>query len=300
MQDRCVTYIYGYHESGRGENVGFVKLIRYHCSDGDNLEINIGIKNYSKETKTEYKIYFLSKESDSFSSDLLDEGQSIRGKNDMALFRYRVKWDNPCKTNKSISKYCGIVIVDDGEEIYAGFWKDVLFDYKKWILNNKRYENNNINNKKVNTEKYDENNKNNTPKIDINKENIKIDDKNNKEKVENKDLFENHDEIPVLVDGQIVKGVKISPRDIGQLSISNWHLGKNSFLNHGYFIYKYLLYGIVNLNGSQKCVIGVPSIYSRREKYLANMFGFRQFVPAKRCKCMAGNFGYWIAEVISE
>lgn len=279
--DRWITYIFGYHESGKGGNVGFAKIVRKVFNGGDYAEIEIGIKNYSLETKTEYKIYLVRKAGQTLKRDLLDEGKSCCRKNDLAGFRYRVRWDDPCKSGSKMMDYAGIVIVDDGDEIYAGFWKDIEFDCKKWAcLCNE--------------------------KSTCTKENVKTVPTAAHFSEKQKDLgdieffFENNDKLPVFMESQIVKGVKIKPKDIGRLNMSNWHLGNNSFLNHGYFRYRYLLLGMVKIGDGEKCVIGVPSVYSYKEKYLANMFGFRQFVPAKKCKYMAGNFGYWILEVTSE
>ena len=80
--------------------------------------------------------------------------------------------------------------------------------------------------------------------------------------------------------------------------IGNWKLGSNSFLTHGYYIYKYLLLGKMRFDdGIYHMVLGVPGVYSNREKYMANMFGFDQFVPVKNNGTRTGEFGYWVVEV---
>ena len=91
---------------------------------------------------------------------------------------------------------------------------------------------------------------------------------------------------------------RIHPRDIGKLDIRNWKLGVNSFLTHGYYTYQYLLLGKLRFDGgSDRAIIGVPGVFSNREKYLANMFGFEQFIPIKKTGVKTGEFGYWIVEI---
>lgn len=80
--------------------------------------------------------------------------------------------------------------------------------------------------------------------------------------------------------------VKITPNDIGLLDMNNWKLGINSFLTHGYYSYRYILLGRLvfdqnNMN-DKRYVIGVPGIYSSREKYLADIFGFGRFIMADK------------------
>ena len=47
----------------------------------------------------------------------------------------------------------------------------------------------------------------------------------------------------------------------------------------------------------EKVVIGVPGVFTNKERYIANMFGFGQFIPVKREKLITGKFGYWVSEV---
>lgn len=130
---------------------------------------------------------------------------------------------------------------------------------------------------------------------------------NNQEMQENKscidvcrEMLDTFPRLPLFADSQFVECVKIVPHDIGRLAMSNWKLGINSFLSHGYYHYRYIMMGKVKFERKEAYVIGVPGVYTNKEKYLANMFGFNIFVPAKRTKLMTGNFGYWISEILTE
>ena len=57
--------------------------------------------------------------------------------------------------------------------------------------------------------------------------------------------------------------------------------------------------GRVNFEDKEVYVIGVPGVFTNKEKYLANMFGFNVFIPVKRTETLTGNFGYWISEIVS-
>lgn len=92
--------------------------------------------------------------------------------------------------------------------------------------------------------------------------------------------------------------MKIAPQDIGKLDMANWKLGVNSFLAHGYYKYQYLMLGKVKMNKAELHVIGVPGIFTNKERYLANMFGFRVFIPVRKTKILTGNFGYWVSEIV--
>ena len=70
-----------------------------------------------------------------------------------------------------------------------------------------------------------------------------------------------------------------------------WKLGVNSFLAHGYYKYQYLMLGKVKMNKAELHVIGVPGIFTNKERYLANMFGFRVFIPVRKTKILTGQRG---------
>lgn len=130
---------------------------------------------------------------------------------------------------------------------------------------------------------------------DIGDKNYDID-KNYAENID--DMLKYYPKLPMYGSVGLTDCVRIQPKDIGKLDIGNWKLGSNSFLSHGFYIYKYLLLGKMRFeDGIYHMVLGVPGVYSNRERYMANMFGFDQFVPVKNNGMRTGEFGYWIVEV---
>lgn len=115
-----------------------------------------------------------------------------------------------------------------------------------------------------------------------------------------REMLSTYPKLPLFAGSQILDGVKIVPQDIGKLDMANWKLGVNSFLSHGYYKYQYLMLGKIKMNKAETYVIGVPGVFTNKERYLANMFGFRVFVPVKKTKIMTGNFGYWVSEIVGK
>lgn len=102
---------------------------------------------------------------------------------------------------------------------------------------------------------------------------------------------------PFDYDG-ISEVLTIRPQDIGQLPRENWVYGNNSFLLHGYYNFRYLiLIRLQNEGGQPRYLIGVPGHYYNSEKYMANMFGFPNFVLSKKQPPNDGRFGYWYTDV---
>lgn len=111
-------------------------------------------------------------------------------------------------------------------------------------------------------------------------------------------MLAEYPKLPMYHVTELFDCVRIHPKDIGKLDMRNWKLGVNSFLTHGFYTYQYLLLGKMRFdNGIEHPIIGVPGVYSNREKYLANMFGFEQFIPVKKTGTKTGEFGYWIVEL---
>ncbi len=94
----------------------------------------------------------------------------------------------------------------------------------------------------------------------------------------------------------------IRPQDIGLLPRENWGYGNNSFLLHGFYNYRYLIFARVGdeKHTRARYILGVPGHYYSNEKYMASMFGFPHFVLAKTQPAQDGRFGYWYADVRME
>ena len=79
---------------------------------------------------------------------------------------------------------------------------------------------------------------------------------------------------PVQVNDE-VSAIQIELSDLRELPKCYWYLGNNSFLLHGFFNYRHLLFGRLP---DGKWFIGVPGIYARQERVMASVFGFPRFM----------------------
>ncbi len=110
-------------------------------------------------------------------------------------------------------------------------------------------------------------------------------------------IFENYPRIYPFEDNEITMCVKIEPKDIGFLPMSTWVLNSNSFLLHGYYCYRHLIFARINDKYGSRYILGVPGIYHNREQFMARMFGFEQFKSIRKRELRQGDFGYWYITV---
>lgn len=278
QQGRWISYIYKYKENVRFKNVGFVKVQKLSDNDFEKARIQIGLKN-PMSYDVDYDI-FLVKDNQAF---YVDHFWVCKNENDTIVKRLELPWNDCINKGQAISEYDGLLL--KGESFYAGMWKEDMFDIAQIRLI------------------YQEN--------ETLEKNITIEEKTIEEKTieeasatltsETTDIceymIEKYPPLENIYNDVYKKCVRIEPNDIGLLPIENWSFAVNSFLSHGYYRYKYLMLGKAVIGDDEKYVLGVPGIYSNKEKYLANMFGFKLFVPIDSEGLMTGKFGYWLSEI---
>ena len=86
--------------------------------------------------------------------------------------------------------------------------------------------------------------------------------------------------------------VKMDLRDFKMMPKKFWCLANNSFLLHGYFNYRYVLFGYMG-EENKKWFVGVPGFFQNQEQLLAGIFGFPEFRTKQECLQKTGEFGYW-------
>lgn len=94
----------------------------------------------------------------------------------------------------------------------------------------------------------------------------------------------------------IVASVRIEPKDIGKLPMEFWYLANNSFLLHGYYYYRHLLFLKMERNKEYQYCIAIPGLADKKQEFMANLFGFQQFIPINNKT--TENFGYWWQKLI--
>ena len=90
---------------------------------------------------------------------------------------------------------------------------------------------------------------------------------------------------------------KIQRKDLARLPRCEWKLSNNSFLLHGYYNYRHLVF----LDDGEWLRLGVPGIYHPREAKAAAAFGFAEFIRRRDIEVELADeeadeqeeFGYW-------
>lgn len=275
QQGRWVSYIYRYRNGVRCENAGFIKVQRIAHRLSDDVRIQIGLK-LCKKRACDCKVYLLH---DTYRTEYLHEIHFAAEERDTIMSRIEIPWDNPLGDGTSIEGYDGLFFLCDDGEMLTGMWNEYEVQLKAIT--------DNMNKKVENTDET------------VQQE---LEEVSATEQITEswQTILDTYPRLPLFTDSQLLECVKIVPQDIGKLAIGNWKLGVNTFVSHGYYHYRYLMLGRVKFDSGECIVIGVPGVFTNKEKYLANMFGFDTFVPAKKSNVLTGNFGYWVSEVRRE
>ncbi len=111
-------------------------------------------------------------------------------------------------------------------------------------------------------------------------------------------LFKNADYIDAFDNDYYYDCIEISPEQLKALPADDINITGNSFLIHGYYNFRHLLFGRVreNDNGTHY-FIGIPGMYCNRERFMASMYGFGNFKKSHRSDYTNPYFGYWYQEI---
>lgn len=288
MQDRWVSYIFRYKDNRKCENAGFVKVMRTSKGNIEQAKLEIGLKLF-KPLMCRCRVYFIYGERELVLMDELLIGPEEK---DVISIKKIVNWKNFLKDGCTPGDYAGILFtVDDGDTLMS-LWRDRNIEIQNLqvapaidIIPMPEY-----------LKKYEEEEQREAAEEpDQKPENAVAEPKDHIE-----ELLRNGIKLPLFMDSPFTDCIKIVPQDIGKLPMANWKLGQNSFLTHSYYRYKYIMLGKVNYGGGETLVLGIPGVYTNKEKYLANMFGFSLFIPVKKADTKTGCFGYWVWEVMRQ
>lgn len=106
-------------------------------------------------------------------------------------------------------------------------------------------------------------------------------------------LLENYPVLTPFEGEEDILCIRMELRDLRVLPKRYWYLGNNSFLLHGFFNYRYLIFGVEEKEEAKKWFIGVPGVFQSQEKVMASIFGFPEYKSEKKSGQKTGQFGYW-------
>lgn len=303
---RFITYIYAYENGEKNRNVGFAKIeVR-----GDNCRIEVHLRDlFGAPEKSE--IYFFHEKEGKLICYPIGEVILSTGKSD---FNLGCKTTNIGESKKDYSDMEGIVIKDRQDMLYLTRWIDgekLAISLEKMKIYHPEAEKSEEKEDEKNSEENDEE----KSESHIVAENIENDKKviedENKEKMEEhiEPFYEAEPDLQVtevpmrnvfpqyglqdvwekmkdkkqklsLYKDQKIECLKIELKDLRDLPKDYWYLGNNSFLLHGFFNYRYLVWGKLS---DDQFFLGIPGIYQQQERVMAAIFGFPEFIVEREC-----------------
>lgn len=325
---RLVSYIYLYDKGIKVKNSGFAKI---ECKDNI-LRIKMNLKGAFNNYYEQWQVYLLAEENNEILGIYLGEmkgkgtsaefqmicsanniGGTTKSFDDLkglavtttGVKKYATFWKDTNITIENFRRY------EDkaSDKTYTSFEKkkndssDVYQNELLKAMSVGSKEENNSNNGKVEDKQeektvviqVDSQKDGKQQEIIENREDLQ--EKNiKKEEIQEVNLNENwnkflmqYNRIHPFTDKDEIQCIKIELKDLKILPKSQWILSSNSFVLHGYYNYQYLVLGKVN----NKFILGVPGVFSNKEKLVAGIFGFNDFKPAQVSEYKTGRFGYW-------
>ncbi len=94
-----------------------------------------------------------------------------------------------------------------------------------------------------------------------------------------------------FTDGVLEDCRRISMADLKCLDPRDQGMQNNRFVQHGYQMFGHLL--LAKITRNSQYILGVPGMYQKQEKFMADMFGFHNFKCARKNGNRPACFGYW-------
>ncbi len=258
---RIVSYLYKYGNGKKGENTGFVRVE----TKEEGIRMHIHIRDLRMTDERRLKVYFYCHKENKLQLVFVDDFLCVRGQ---CEYRNKVY---PDLTDSDFDKMNGVAIMDQGGLLYGSCWDENEIDRNLFSGSEEKEE------------------------AVIEEE--EPDDKAEEVLKAQENILQGQ-EIMLQGADNIIRAVKIKLQDIANLPSSEWYLAENAFLKQAYETQEHLLLGNVLMpNGQTIWILGVPGNYNNREKYLAGIFGFSDYISEENREIKTGGKGYWIRQI---
>ncbi len=327
---RFISYIYAYAGGVRDKNTGFAKA----QVQGQRFELAINLRGVYTDTPEYMNVSFvMQKEENKSKYRLLVVGR-ILVNNGIGSYMSVFNAEDIENSGFTFSDICGIAITKENDTYYmmSSMWQDDEINERNIEFLPKGY-NKNLQTatpqsierapQAITQEVEHQNNLTESPQAEI--EQIHDAVSNAEEQQKNTDsqpqpplqatetdnfeiqeildiegvekLFEQEDCVNVFDDDYYYDCIEVTPETLRKLPVEDEVIVNNSFLIHGFYNYKHLLLGRVRENENHtRYFIGVPGMYSNRDRFMASMFGFDNFKKSHRSDFSNPYFGYWYQE----
>ena len=298
---RIVSYLYKYANGKKGENTGFVRI----DTRPEGIRLYFRIRDLRMMDEKRLKIYFYFHRENRLQLIFVDEFLCARGN---CEYKKNVF---PDFTDGDFEKMNGVVFLDQQGLFYGSCWDDrelseELFEERE--EEEKTGDGSNLKEEEIEIIE--------VPEIENQDDNVKMEETKQIEErrtdevvVEREDRDERKGDnfvmsefpgIKIYNPENAIRAVRIHIKDIPKLPPSEWKLADNAFLKQAYETEAHLLLGKIQMpNENEVWVLGVPGVYDNREKYLAGIFGFNEYIPLEEREYKTGGRGYWIRQIPS-
>lgn len=283
---RFICYLYEYREGRRIRNIGFCKV---EISEGESA-VSIHGKGWGMDSPKKLALYLFWR-----------EGEQCRGvyqgelNNISPALNYRLVYtveDLGSKERYDMTE--GIILCGENGPQYAAVWTDEDVDISRMEAAGKEDEDYEENQKEAEkTEEKEE------EKVEEVVAEMQDDPEEKAEVQDEKEDFEVAEQ--ECSEKCRFQCTKILRQDLSRLIRREWQLANNSFLLHGYYNYHHLAF----LQEGETLYLGVPGVYSEKERRAAQAFGFPGFInyEEEMMELKDGDretnpdFGYWCRQV---
>ncbi len=263
---QVICYLYEYEGSDRVRNVGFVKFMM----EGEKAVFQIHGKGLACEKGASLDFHLFSSQKGACEAVVLGVVEGDNG-----TVHYMMTVEN--LDEESVNSYDGILLKSKNGKHYAAMWKDTDVDFS--VTHSKELEKEIAQEQEIKLEQEQEKEINQCDQIEA------------AECCEEEiDCCEKEEEDKIIYE-------KVGREHLSRLPQKERKLANNSFLLHGYYNYKHLLF----IKDGENFFLGVPGVYYPREAEAAKNFGFPIFhrvknstVELEAAQCHEGrDFGYW-------
>lgn len=106
-------------------------------------------------------------------------------------------------------------------------------------------------------------------------------------------LQDTYPHVHPFFDDELQECVRVTLRDIPELTAHGFRIGANTFLNHSCQSFHHFLIGKMEDQQETFYILAAPGLFDENERLLAGLFHFPNFKPSRSALTRPGVFGYW-------
>ena len=301
---RIVSYLYKYDNGKKGENTGFLRIDTKEAG----IRLHLRIRDLRMMDERRLKMYFYFHRENRLQLVFVDEFLCMRGNCEYKKMIF------PDFSDRDFEKISGVVFLDGQGLLYGSCWDEVEIsedlltaepgrEEEPFVMQREKQE-------KHATEQNEKEESEAAPRMELEEMSelpsfIETPELSSSTEMSGhssvtENLLSNFPQIDLYHPEETLYAVRIQIEDIPMLSMKDWKLADNVFLKQAYETDSHLLLGKIQMqNQTEIWILGVPGIYDNREKYLAGIFGFTDYIPVENREFKTGGKGYWIRQIES-